>query len=223
LINDLKQVLNSNKFFFFMNKKESRKFFLSLLFSASVFCGKAQSDIITKYYDSLWNECSKDTAVYFAEFKKDDIGYDCSSYSLQSGRIHCTSTFVDTNFTTPIGVQKCYYENGVLEDSTYYNTNGNIEQAYHYFENGRLSYHAFYDKKDDDVKGENYDSTGKKMPGYFTFQKEARYPEGANGWREYLSTNLKSNFPIKKRAPPRIYTVVVAFIVNTDGKVTEKL
>jgi len=177
--------------------------------------------VITKYYDSAWQQTSKDSAIYYVTFQKEDTFYKVNSYWIKSNKLSVTSTYADTNFLKAIGLQKRFYESGNLQDSVFYNNEGGIQTGYHYLENGHLDYKIFDDPKNGGISGEQYDSTGKKTTGYFTFEKEAIFPGGASAWATYLSSNLKSNVAAKHKAPPGRYTVTVSFNVDKNGKVTE--
>lgn len=50
---------------------------------------------------------------------------------------------------------------------------------------------------------------------------EAAYPGGIDAWRKYLERNLNADVPIMSKAPAGVYTVVVQFIVNLDGSVSD--
>jgi len=52
-------------------------------------------------------------------------------------------------------------------------------------------------------------------------KREATFFSGEQGWQAFLARTLKPNTPIKHKAPPGEYTVVVQFIVDTDGKLTD--
>ncbi len=52
-------------------------------------------------------------------------------------------------------------------------------------------------------------------------EKEAVYPGGLAGWRKYLEKNLKATTPIDNGAPVGLYTVIVRFIVNKEGNITD--
>jgi periplasmic protein TonB len=51
-------------------------------------------------------------------------------------------------------------------------------------------------------------------------EKEAEFPGGLRAWRNYLEENLRSDVPIKKKAPLGKYTVIVQFIVGLDGSIS---
>ena len=50
---------------------------------------------------------------------------------------------------------------------------------------------------------------------------EAAYPGGMDAWRKYLERNLNAEVPILRKAPAGVYTVVIQFIVNLDGSVSD--
>lgn len=52
-------------------------------------------------------------------------------------------------------------------------------------------------------------------------KREASFPGGDVAWQAFLGSNLKPNTPVKHKAPAGDYVVVVQFVVDTDGKITE--
>ena len=54
-----------------------------------------------------------------------------------------------------------------------------------------------------------------------TVQIQAKFPGGAEGWNKYLQKQLKSDIPAKKGAPPGSYTVVVSFVVDKEGNLSD--
>lgn len=50
---------------------------------------------------------------------------------------------------------------------------------------------------------------------------EAAYPGGMDAWRKYLERNLNAEVPIFSKAPAGVYTVIIQFIVNLDGSVSD--
>ena len=50
---------------------------------------------------------------------------------------------------------------------------------------------------------------------------EASFPGGTNAWRTFLQKNLNGTIPIDNGAPAGIYPVIVKFIVNRDGTITD--
>lgn len=54
-----------------------------------------------------------------------------------------------------------------------------------------------------------------------TVQIQARFPDGLAGWTKFLEKNLNRDLPVNNGAPAGIYTVVVSFVVNKDGIISE--
>ncbi len=50
---------------------------------------------------------------------------------------------------------------------------------------------------------------------------EAAYPGGDNAWRSFLVQNLNAVVPANNRAPAGKYTVVIQFVVDKTGKITD--
>jgi len=51
--------------------------------------------------------------------------------------------------------------------------------------------------------------------------EQAKFPGGAPAWQEFLSRNLKADVVVKKGGPAGKYTVIVSFVVDEDGNVSE--
>ncbi|GGH76247.1 protein TonB [Filimonas zeae] len=52
-------------------------------------------------------------------------------------------------------------------------------------------------------------------------QIQAKFPGGDAAWRRYLERNLEKTLPVENGAPLGIYTVVVSFLVDKDGSISE--
>lgn len=50
---------------------------------------------------------------------------------------------------------------------------------------------------------------------------EATFPGGETGWRTFLETNLRADVPVRRKAPAGQYTVMVQFIVDKQGKLSD--
>jgi protein TonB len=58
--------------------------------------------------------------------------------------------------------------------------------------------------------------------GVFTIvQVEAKFPGGPDAWMKYLSRNLRQDVPTDNGAAAGDYKIVVSFLVDRDGNVTE--
>jgi protein TonB len=50
---------------------------------------------------------------------------------------------------------------------------------------------------------------------------EAKFPGGDSKWRQYLERNLDPNTPVDNGAPEGTYTVVVQFVVDKEGNISD--
>ncbi|MEO8770583.1 MAG: TonB family protein [Ferruginibacter sp.] len=50
---------------------------------------------------------------------------------------------------------------------------------------------------------------------------EASFPGGDDGWRKYLGANIDADTPIRHKAKRGQYPVVIKFIVNKDGVISD--
>ncbi len=50
---------------------------------------------------------------------------------------------------------------------------------------------------------------------------EASFSGGIDAWRRFLEYNINAAVPVEKKAPPGTYTVIVQFIVDKEGKVSD--
>ena len=182
------------------------------------FSATAQNNIIVKYYDSSWVPATKEDAYYLTKIVKADSFYRYTSYYAKSQKLNCISTYKDTLFSNRIGLLLSYYENGQLQDSSFYsNEKSVLSNAFHYYQNGQLAAH--YTKTGNTEKTVGYDETGQKIDD-FIYLKEAQFRDDPAEWIDYLSNTIKTNVPIKKGAPKGSYQVIIKFIVDKDGSVT---
>jgi N-acetylmuramoyl-L-alanine amidase len=52
-------------------------------------------------------------------------------------------------------------------------------------------------------------------------ENEAKFPGGDSAWRRYLEKNLNPGIPVNNGAPQGVYRVIVKFIVNKDGSISD--
>lgn len=57
--------------------------------------------------------------------------------------------------------------------------------------------------------------------GVVSVQIEARFPGGPEAWRKFLEKNLSNTVPIENGAPAGRYTVIVSFVVDKEGMVSD--
>jgi len=60
-----------------------------------------------------------------------------------------------------------------------------------------------------------------KQNEFFVVQIPAEFPGGIKGWSKYLERNLNSGLPVENAAPSGRYTVVVSFIVDKAGVISD--
>jgi len=56
---------------------------------------------------------------------------------------------------------------------------------------------------------------------FHTVQVQASFPGGPGAWQKFLERNLRQDVAVESGAPPADYVVVVSFLVDRDGNVTE--
>lgn len=56
---------------------------------------------------------------------------------------------------------------------------------------------------------------------FTTVQVEAQFPGGIEGWRRFLERNLNKDIASENGAPAADYSVIVSFIVNKDGIISD--
>ncbi len=177
----------------------------------------AQNNRITRYLNEFGSPTSKDSAVYVSDCDKIDNIYVCSGYWIGSEELYNIAFYPDAEFKNPIALYRQYYKNGNLQDSIFYKDD-EMSFAYSYHENGQL--HGSLVKKGDKYVQKGYDETGKEIKG-FIYGREAVIKGGSSAWSTFLSRNLDPNTPLKQKAPSGKYQVIVQFIVEKDGSLSD--
>ena len=91
---------------------------------------------------------------------------------------------------------------------TYYHDNGKLMATEDYV-NGKV------------IRCSCSDETGRQLDSSLCIEKEAHFSGEEAGWRKFLERNLDPIVPIRNRAPEGTYMVVVQFIVDKEGHVTD--
>lgn len=92
---------------------------------------------------------------------------------------------------------------------TYYHSSGKVLAYEDYDEGKKTSCSCF-------------DETGKQLDSLLcSREEEANFPGDDKGWIKFLQKNLNPEVPIKKRAPVGLYTVIIQFVVTSDGLITD--
>jgi TonB family protein len=191
--------------------------FIFLFFLFSFRYGQAQ--LITQYYNQEWKPTTKNNATFYADFVKDGDHYQCTSYYMATGKIKGRSVYSDTSFGFASGPMVRYAENGMLEDSSYYDKEGNILYSYHYHPNGKLAGKYLMDEGSKNPVIEGYDEEGEGIKNYIFF-REAEFKGGIQKWIAFLTKSLSTQVTAKGNTMER-RTVVVAFIIDKSGYVVE--
>ena len=195
----------------------TRLFVLLILCSLS-FAAQAQNLISTKYFDSSWAKTSKESAFYYTDNFSEGSRYKSTTYWMRSKSLQNKSSFSDSIFLNHVGLSMDYYEDGQVEDSTNYHDDGTIKNAHHYHPNGKILVRYTYNNKSKKESTEAFDLKGERIED-FIYANEASFKDGGAGWIDYLGEKIKTDIPIKNKAPLGTYKVVVKFMVNTDGKI----
>lgn len=144
-----------------------------------------------------------------------------------------------------VGVWQKWNQKGLKTDSSYYEKGIKIRYAKYGYYNKKTDKPSEYSYKDSlsntlykvyfsdkgyisrevNFAGEKgllkiYDSTGliKQDSVFSREEKEAQFADGGDaGWRYFLQRNLDVDVPGKNRAPAGMYTVIIKFIVESDG------
>jgi antitoxin component YwqK of YwqJK toxin-antitoxin module len=116
------------------------------------------------------------------------------------------------------GVQISWYDNGILSSAGYW-TQDTLKKARwkYYSPNGKII------ATEDFVNGKKvasacFDDAGNVLSD--CEEKEATPKGGIEGWKQFLSKNLNPLVPADKGAPVGKYTVIVRFIVDVNGNMT---
>lgn len=56
---------------------------------------------------------------------------------------------------------------------------------------------------------------------YSIVEQDAKFPGNMEAWKKFLLKNLKINEPINNGVPDGNYQVVITFVVNINGKITD--
>ena len=119
------------------------------------------------------------------------------------------------------GVEAHWYANGavysagrITNDTTrinrwnYYHENGKLMAAVDYV-NGKIAHCSCSDEK------------GVQLDSSLCVEKEASFPGEDKGWLSFMTRNLRLDVAVVNLAPVGTYTVVVQFVVDKEGHVTD--
>lgn len=142
------------------------------------------------------------------------------------------------------GVQLTFHPNGYIADSATYNSNGsgvlvswyddgNPSNAglfvagrkrhgkwQYFYNNGKVKGIEIYDLGRL-LSRQHFDSVGKEVLDLSLWEREASFKGGESAWREYLQNNLQAAVPVVNKAPKGSYTVIMQFVINSDGTISD--
>lgn len=160
-------------------------------------------------------------------------------YWHSNGKISDSAVYENGNIS---GIRKGWYNDGTLRDSALYDKAGNGHQVgWHsngtkrsegrlfntektgpwkfYFRNGKIAAEQLY-AMDSVVSMRCFDEEGNPVEEDCVDEKLARFPDGMDGWRKYITKKVSAyQKQLKKEGRPA--TVYVSFIVGLDGKIED--
>lgn len=79
--------------------------------------------------------------------------------------------------------------------------------------------HYSVNQLDKKISQEGFDENGKPVDNFIYF-REAQFKEGEQDWKEYLAKKMKAKTPVQRGAPKGSYQVIVRFMIDKEGIVT---
>lgn len=159
------------------------------------------------------NGMLRDSSHYSAGRRKGiSLGWNDEGYQVDS-----------TNFDgVGNGVQIRWYPGGhVFSAGRFTNDTMKVKRWKYYHPNGKTLANEDY------INGERtscscFDENEKQLDSLVCArEEEAKFPGEENSWRRFLERNLNPEVPVKNRAPEGMYTVIVSFVVNSNGQLAD--
>lgn len=178
---------------------------------------KAQTDTTIQYVDIDYNVCPKDSAEYIAKTflskngRWHKIYLDSKTLDSVQAKLSNSSAFDGEKDTSIIYGKRL---------NEYFSKEGNLTRREFFSKNGNRLGSSLWDSKNKILEQKGWNEEGKEIPKYVYF-KEAVYPGGAQGWLQYMTSHFRSDVAGKNNAPSGRYTVVLHFLVNKDGTVSD--
>lgn len=120
---------------------------------------------------------------------------------------------------------RLYYTSGIMKDSVFKGKSINDYYSSRFSEDGNRDTLICFDKDSNSLVVTCFDKLGNvisknRMQIFTTTQIEAQFPGGPSAWKEYLEHNLRGELPWRNGAPKGRYKVMINFIVEKDGSIT---
>lgn len=200
-------------------------FIFAFVFFVSGIYGQRSGKNISLYvFDENWKGCKPEEAKYLASMEKlSDTAYEWKSYRFD-GPLLTVETYKDKEVNIPHGEFIYYGEDGRI-DSSGYCVNGKKNDWWYYYTDSLTIW-----KKEkynmgklisqmDHAAIEAEREQGRKNAEIEKHDElsEAVFKGGVEDWIKYIQRNL--NFPDRARALKKEGTLLIEFIVNTDGTI----
>jgi antitoxin component YwqK of YwqJK toxin-antitoxin module len=127
-----------------------------------------------------------------------------------------------TNFDgAGTGFETFWYDNGQIRQSGHW-IQDTLEHGTwtHYYRDGKIKAKEEYDKGLLKTY-QCFDEQGKPRPMADCEGREATFAGGDKQWIKFLQKNLNANVPVDNGAPVGTWTVLIQFIVNEDGSLSD--
>jgi hypothetical protein len=179
----------------------------------------AQQDTIVTYKNERLALSTKETATFIVKFFKSGKVWRKTTYHIQFNRMLYEDVFIENkDDNSKMILHKTYNEKGILYKADNYE-NGLVVSSIFYYPNGKINGEAKFDKSGAITYQKGYDVTGKELVGYI-FSRESVFEEGQQAWLRYLARHLNSDIVSINSGPIGVYTVIVVFIIDKEGNVT---
>ncbi|MDI9363914.1 MAG: hypothetical protein QM541_03110 [Flavobacterium sp.] len=179
----------------------------------------AQNDTLYQFYNNKGIVCSKDSAYIVTKVFVIENFWQRTRTKISDSNIFTRESFLDKNCKIKQGYSYQYSDEGKMISSFYYENNKILNGKY-FYPNGRINGEALYDTTGIITFQRGYDSTGNVLQSYI-FMRDAEIIGGQAAWIKYLQNNLDPDIPAKRNAPKGSYRVVLTFIVDNDGNISD--
>jgi len=188
-------------------------FSLALIFSYN---NLQAQDTLTAFFDSSWDECEAEKAVYYRKQVKENEKWRVFDYYLND-TLQMEGLFNDKKASQYFGFFTFYYDNGKKEKEGHYVENKKNDKWLFYYKSGLL-------------KSEKYFENGKQIKASYWYEDgtvgdekdfKAIMPTFKGGDSEllkYLYGNIK--YPLEAVEMDIQGMVVLEFVVDTSGQLT---
>jgi TonB family protein len=195
----------------------------------------------TLYYDNLWHPCTAANAAYYRTLTKTAQGSNVTDHWL-NGRLQMTGLYADDSFKIRVGIFTWYDSTGAPQYSeTFVNNKENgVETRYYpdgkirtigkmkddkvegdwigYYPSGKMSAKVTY-KAGEQTKARFYNEDGTPNLDMKKFFAESEFPGGIPYWLRFLNKTLR--YPDSAVDREIQGTVVIGFVISTDGKASD--